>query len=135
MSYICETCHKVFKQKGPFDNHKCIPSNEIANQLNGVDLFMTYKNDLSNILTSEELKLFESTYKVSNIENVDVYTQVYCSIMKQRDRVGEDMTLFEKITRDDKIKVLWGNCLDSLKKLPTESIGLMVTSPPYYKAL
>ena len=134
MSYTCETCQKVFKQKGPFDKHKCVPSNEIANQLNGIDLFVKYKNDLSNILTSEELKLFESTYKVSNIENVDVYTQVYCSIIKQRDRVGEDMTLFEKITQDDKIKVLWGNCLDSLKKLPTESIGLMVTSPPYYNA-
>ncbi len=35
---------------------------------------------------------------------------------------------------NNKIKILWGNCLDYLKILPSESIHLMVTSPPYYNA-
>ena len=33
-----------------------------------------------------------------------------------------------------KVKILWGDCLESLKQLPAESIQLMVTSPPYYNA-
>jgi DNA modification methylase len=34
----------------------------------------------------------------------------------------------------DSVNVIWGNCLDSLRRMPSESIGLMVTSPPYYNA-
>ena len=33
-----------------------------------------------------------------------------------------------------KIKIVWGDTLNLLKKLPSESIHLMVTSPPYYNA-
>ena len=33
-----------------------------------------------------------------------------------------------------KVKVLWGDCLTYLKKITSESIHLMVTSPPYYNA-
>lgn len=36
--------------------------------------------------------------------------------------------------KDDGVKIIWGNCLDVLKKLKSESIHLMVTSPPYYNA-
>ncbi len=35
---------------------------------------------------------------------------------------------------DDGAKIIWGDCLDVLKGLPSESVGLMVTSPPYYNA-
>lgn len=31
-------------------------------------------------------------------------------------------------------KILWGDCLSILKQLKSESIGAMVTSPPYYNA-
>ena len=34
----------------------------------------------------------------------------------------------------DRPKLLWGNCLDFLKRMDSESIQLMVTSPPYYNA-
>ncbi len=37
-------------------------------------------------------------------------------------------------SKDDGIKIVWGDCLKVLKGLPSESIGLMVTSPPYYNA-
>ena len=31
-------------------------------------------------------------------------------------------------------KILWGDCLEVLKAMKSESIGAMVTSPPYYNA-
>jgi DNA modification methylase len=34
----------------------------------------------------------------------------------------------------NKANVVWGNCLASLKRMDSESVGLMVTSPPYYNA-
>ena len=46
-----------------------------------------------------------------------------------------DKKLFELIKRNNKkIKILWGDCHALLKKLPSESVHLMVTSPPYYNA-
>ena len=32
------------------------------------------------------------------------------------------------------IKIIWGDCLHALKKMDSESIHCMVTSPPYYNA-
>lgn len=31
-------------------------------------------------------------------------------------------------------KVIWGDCLQGLKQMKSESVGAMVTSPPYYNA-
>lgn len=31
-------------------------------------------------------------------------------------------------------KIIWGDCLESLKLMKSESVGAMVTSPPYYNA-
>ncbi len=36
--------------------------------------------------------------------------------------------------KDDGIKIVWGDCLDVLKSMKSESIHVMVTSPPYYNA-
>ena len=42
-----------------------------------------------------------------------------------------DKKLFSFVQKDNKkVKILWGDCLDTLKKLPSESVHLMVTSPP-----
>ena len=37
-------------------------------------------------------------------------------------------------SEQDKLKMLWGSCLDLMRGMKTESIHLMVTSPPYYNA-
>ncbi len=37
-------------------------------------------------------------------------------------------------SKDDGIKLIWGDCLSVLKNMKSESVGLMVTSPPYYNA-
>lgn len=36
--------------------------------------------------------------------------------------------------KDDGLKIIWGNCLDVMQGMKSESIHLMVTSPPYYNA-
>ena len=37
-------------------------------------------------------------------------------------------------SEQDKLKMLWGSCLDLMRGMKSESIHLMVTSPPYYNA-
>lgn len=36
--------------------------------------------------------------------------------------------------KDDGVKIIWGDCLKAMKGMKSESIHLMVTSPPYYNA-
>jgi len=36
--------------------------------------------------------------------------------------------------KDEGVKIIWGNCLDAMRGMKSESIHLMVTSPPYYNA-
>ncbi len=37
-------------------------------------------------------------------------------------------------TEPQRAKILWGDCLEFLRRMKSESIQLMVTSPPYYNA-
>jgi len=46
----------------------------------------------------------------------------------------DDVLFNNTISNKDKIQIYWGNSLDYLKSMPSESIQLMVTSPPYYNA-
>jgi len=46
-----------------------------------------------------------------------------------------DNRLIEFIDKkDDGIKIIWGDCLKTLQGMKSESIHVMVTSPPYYNA-
>ncbi len=65
---------------------------------------------------------------------VDLYT-AFVKEIYQRDSAPYDEKLYGFIeSKDDGAKIIWGDCLEVLKNLPSESIGLMVTSPPYYNA-
>jgi DNA modification methylase len=84
---------------------------------------------------------------ISHIKNLD-YTKSnrsilikfglkFKNILKKEKRLCEtyDESLYNKtIENNGKVKIYWGNCLEYMKKLPSESIQLMVTSPPYYNA-
>ena len=49
--------------------------------------------------------------------------------------ISFDEVLFNKtIQNKNKVQIYWGNSLEYLKSMPSESIQLMVTSPPYYNA-
>lgn len=109
---------------------------QFSERFDGVDLFELYKDDLSKNLTSVELDKFRESYTVQDKWNVDVYSNIYISIIKTRHQSENnlDMTLYNSLIADTNIKILWGHCLNSLRSLPNESIQLMVTSPPYYNA-
>ncbi len=49
---------------------------------------------------------------------------------------GHDKNLSSFVEADNhgKVKVIWGDCLNVLKSMKSESVHLMVTSPPYYNA-
>ena len=36
--------------------------------------------------------------------------------------------------KDDGVKIVWGDCYNTMKAMKSESIHCMVTSPPYYNA-
>lgn len=105
-----------------------------ASKFDGIDLFELYKTELEHILTSEELDSFRKTYVCNDKDNVNEYIKIYCKLMKRRHQKNEDTSLYDSIIKDNNVKVIWGNCYEKLKKMPSESIGLMVTSPPYYNA-
>lgn len=96
-----------------------------------MDLFELYNDELKENLTKEELDYFKQKYVVKDVSS---YLNVYLDIMKKRHQKDNDLTLYNSIIANNKIKIIWGDCYESLKKLPNESIGLMVTSPPYYNA-
>ena len=66
------------------------------------------------------------------------YVKSYYALVKkeyQSEHTGADPSLNASIFSDPGVpKVLWGDCLDFLKRMDSESVQLMVTSPPYYNA-
>ena len=65
----------------------------------------------------------------------DLYN-LYAKRVYRRESDGvRDEVLLEFCKQDNRrIKMVWGDCLDYLKRMPSESVQLMVTSPPYYNA-
>ena len=70
--------------------------------------------------------------------NVYNFIEAYREVIKKQwnmETKFTDYRLFHDITSNpEKIKVVWGGCLQGLKRLPNESVGHIVTSPPYYNA-
>jgi len=107
--------------------------------------FLKKENEkyLKTILSEEELKSFlKDINKINETEKtkiVDKYGKIYNFHIKKKYQKEtspkSDKELFKFSSKDNnKNKIVWGNCLDYLKKMPSESIQLMVTSPPYYNA-
>ena len=149
--HICENCQQVFKKKSILSKHmqrknpckkKVVETSSVSDEevvetpskFENIDLLEKYINELTENLTEDEVNEFRKLYVKSDKDNVDNYVQAYCSIVKKRHQNGENTELYDAIVKDDSVKVIWGDCYESLKKLPSESIGLMVTSPPYYNA-
>lgn len=107
---------------------------EPPEKFNEIDLYEKYNDELKTELTEEEKKVFRAKYTKQAKHNISAYIDTYRLIMKARYQKGNNMEMYSRITKDDTIKVVWGDCLQSLKKFPNESVGLMVTSPPYYNA-
>jgi excisionase family DNA binding protein len=101
---------------------------------------------LSKFLSSGDRKQLESILQSiddSNLDNqeiVKIFSAEYLKLIQKEFKKNNppsinDEKLVNFINKDDeKIKVIWGDCYKALKRLDTESIQLMVTSPPYYNA-
>ncbi len=101
---------------------------------------------LSKIFSTRQLKTLKerlSKYKdlpFSNSRIVKIFTNEYNRLIKedfqQQNRHPDfDNELNRFISKNDNsIKIIWGNCLDALKRMESESVQLMITSPPYFNA-
>jgi len=72
-------------------------------------------------------------------EYVDYFDKVYCQMVKRQYQMktspnyDKDLCKFIE-DQDSQIKIVWGDCLHVLKRMKSESVHLIVTSPPYYNA-
>ena len=76
--------------------------------------------------------------KENTQEVIDVFTNTYIDFVKQ-DFQNQYKNTNNKLVnflenKDEGVKIIWGNCLDAMRGMKSESIHLMVTSPPYYNA-
>jgi len=101
------------------------------------------KEFLDKLLTVGELdelnkKLSRYTGDFYGHEAVRCFTDEYLLILKKRHQsdyiVNYDPRLDRFINSKDNLKIIWGDCLRVLQKMQSESIHLMITSPPYYNA-
>ncbi|MDI9355488.1 MAG: DNA methyltransferase [Chitinophagaceae bacterium] len=71
-------------------------------------------------------------------EIIDSFIKIYIDLVKQ-DYQNQYKKINKKLVdfleaKDDGIKIIWGNCLEAMRGMKSESIHVMVTSPPYYNA-
>lgn len=105
-------------------------------------IFNTSFDYLCPELSEQELKLLISKLKhlhcKSSEEYISNFNRFYCEVIKTKHQLSyanRDKELNDSINdKTTDLKIIWGDCLDVLKKLDSESIHLMVTSPPYYNA-
>jgi DNA modification methylase len=108
-------------------------------KVNKENLYYNNLSVLEKIFPNHFLEVLKQKYKFdeNKEENIFNFINSYRNTIKYQFNIQQnfkDYNLLNKLTSNKNIKVVWGNCLESLKKLPNESIGHIVTSPPYYNA-
>ena len=99
-------------------------------------------NYLRLLFNDEEYNLFiNKLSKIIQIEDKDLivkeFQKIYYEFVKEKfQSQNKYCKKLEKfiISNESNKKIIWGDCFDVLKKLKSESIHCMVTSPPYYNA-
>lgn len=97
---------------------------------------------LSSVFSPTQIELLKERLKnisgISIEETIAEWVDIYTAFVKevyQKSTSQPNESLVSFLTKkDDGAKIIWGDCLNVLKGLPSESVGLMVTSPPYYNA-
>jgi len=106
------------------------------------EIFASSESYLKKTFSEKELqsltkKLQKKTFDTTQ-EYVEYFNEVYCDFIKKshQDEYKDSDKDFNKFINntESNLKVIWGDCLNALKKMDSESIHLMVTSPPYYNA-
>lgn len=104
-----------------------------------IDLFQENKTILETVIQDTTiLEYINKTYIRTNIKIENIYNFIYAYIKGQKllfqDYKNTSYTLYDTIISNKNIKILWGDCIKRLQEFPSESVGLMCTSPPYYNA-
>lgn len=105
-------------------------------------IFKVSEKYFGRVFTEDQLANFKAQcYKQirgDKRSTIDQFISLYCSTVKdmfQANYTEIDHRLADFLESDkSKMKILWGNCLDFMKSMKSESVQLMVTSPPYYNA-
>ena len=93
----------------------------------------------SKVRLDEFLKDIECLRKLENRnEIIKNFSETYIRFVKE-DYQRQYQCVNDKLSKfiekeDDGIKIIWGDCLKVLQGMKSESIHIMVTSPPYYNA-
>lgn len=108
------------------------------------DILMTSDNYLRKVFKPQRYYEFLNTIKEFDDENLSVeeivsrFSLTYEQFVKedyQKKTSNSNKALMEFIHNDPtSIKIIWGDAYKTLKQMDSESIHLMVTSPPYYNA-
>lgn len=76
--------------------------------------------------------------KTNTKEIINSFINIYIDFVKQDYQNIYKKINFELVNflekKDDGVKIIWGDCLEAMQGMKSESIHLMVTSPPYYNA-
>lgn len=64
---------------------------------------------------------------------IETYYETVKTFFQNQHPHDEDLNTFIG-TEPQRAKILWGDCLGFLRRMKSESVQLMVTSPPYYNA-
>jgi DNA modification methylase len=104
-----------------------------------IDLFQTNEDYIRGSIADEHIiQVIQANYQKSKDANENIYNFIYSYIkgtkLLHQDYKTADYSLYESITANKNVKIIWGDCLEKLKSFPSESVGLMCTSPPYYNA-
>ena len=104
-------------------------------------IFRISSRHLAKQFTKEEISyLYEKSSVLisgSRREIIDGFVKIYREFVKQQYQdTTEYSAKLDEILNDapSQIKLLWGNCFTILRSMKSESVQLMVTSPPYYNA-
>ncbi|MDR0977907.1 MAG: site-specific DNA-methyltransferase [Endomicrobium sp.] len=98
---------------------------------------------LKTILSSKQLDdlLSKISYLKNEFDKVKVikdWSNIYIAFIKeiyQNNYKSINKKLIDFVEKHDTgVKIIWGNCLNVMHGLKSESVHLMVTSPPYYNA-
>ncbi len=76
-------------------------------------------------------------YKNDNIRaTIESFERIYYDFVKElyQNSYPYNKNLENFLIQKQDKKIIWGDCLEVLKQMKSESIGCMVTSPPYYNA-
>ena len=116
-----------------------------------VEIKSTYLDKIINLSEQYLLEIFSKekysefineVYKLNTIDErkkiIKEFTNLYLKFVKKdyqnkyKETNGKLVNFINK--KDSGIKIIWGDCLNVLKGMKSESIHVMVTSPPYYNA-